>query len=199
MNEIIKHYDLLIAEDNDPVHDPAPLRAYMNKWDGAAFINALGLTHDKSVLEIGVGTGRLALRCAPMCKALTGIDFSPETARRARQNLAHCKNVKIICADFYEYEFQDRYDIIYSSLTFLHFQDKKTAVNKIARLLKPGGKAVLSLDKSQKKELDTGTRKIPLYPDNPDEITELLRESGLEITLKTQTEYAYILAADCPV
>ena len=52
--------------------------AYMNKWDGAAFINALGLTHDKSVLEIGVGTGRLALRCAPMCKNLTGIDFHPK-------------------------------------------------------------------------------------------------------------------------
>ena len=107
--------------------------------------------------------------------------------------------MKIICADFYKYEFQDRYDIIYSSLTFLHFQDKKTAVNKIARLLKPGGKAVLSLDKSQKKNWTRVRAKYPLYPDNPDEITELLRESGLEITLKTQTEYAYILAADCPV
>lgn len=29
----VTHYDLLIAENNDPVHDPEPLRAYMDKWE----------------------------------------------------------------------------------------------------------------------------------------------------------------------
>ena len=32
-SEIIQHYDLLIDENNDPVHDPKPLRDYMDKWD----------------------------------------------------------------------------------------------------------------------------------------------------------------------
>ena len=38
-NDVIQHYDLLIDESNDPVHDPKPLRDYMDKWDGQSFID----------------------------------------------------------------------------------------------------------------------------------------------------------------
>ena len=58
-NDVIQHYDLLIDENNDPVHDPKPLRDYMDKWDGQSFIDKMELNKDKSVLEIGVGTGHL--------------------------------------------------------------------------------------------------------------------------------------------
>ena len=30
---------MLTDEKNDPVHDPRPLRDYMDKWDGQAFID----------------------------------------------------------------------------------------------------------------------------------------------------------------
>ena len=53
-NDVIQHYDLLIDENNDPVHDPKPLRDYMDKWDGQSFIDKMELNKDKSVLEIGV-------------------------------------------------------------------------------------------------------------------------------------------------
>lgn len=64
---VAEHYDLLIDENNDPFRDPAQLKAYMDKWDGNEFISAMMLTGDESVLEIGVGTGRLAARVAE-CK-----------------------------------------------------------------------------------------------------------------------------------
>jgi len=32
--DVITHYNLLIDEGNDPLNDPAPLRVYMDKWDG---------------------------------------------------------------------------------------------------------------------------------------------------------------------
>lgn len=66
-DDIICHYDLLIDENNDPVHDPKPLQDYMDKWDGQAFIGQMQLDISKTVLEIGVGTGRLAVRVAPLC------------------------------------------------------------------------------------------------------------------------------------
>jgi len=37
----LNHYDALIDENNDPVYDPAPIKAYMDKWDGEVFIEAL--------------------------------------------------------------------------------------------------------------------------------------------------------------
>ena len=64
---IIEHYDKLIDENNDPFYDPPNLQDYMNKWDGPLFIDAMKLDKTKYVLEIGVGTGRLAKRVAPDC------------------------------------------------------------------------------------------------------------------------------------
>ncbi len=84
ISDVISHYDSLINQDNDPVHDPEPLKAYMDKWDGDSFIEKLYLEDNKKVLEIGVGTGRLAVKTAPLCKEFYGIDISPKTIERAK-------------------------------------------------------------------------------------------------------------------
>lgn len=73
MNQVIEHYNLLIEEGNDPVRDPRPLQDYMDKWDGQDFIDKLKLDKTKSVLEIGVGTGRLAVKVVPLCGCFFGI------------------------------------------------------------------------------------------------------------------------------
>ena len=87
MNEVAKHYDILIDEGQDPVHDPKPLKEYMNKWDGQIFIDKMQLDKSKSVLEIGVGTGRIAVNVAPKCKEFTGIDISEKTNAQAGKNI----------------------------------------------------------------------------------------------------------------
>lgn len=83
---MVCHYDKLIDENNDPVHDPEPLKAYMDKWDGNEFLSSLKLNKQSSVLEICVGTGRLAVRTAPLCRRFCGIDISPKTINRAAEN-----------------------------------------------------------------------------------------------------------------
>lgn len=37
---VAAHYDALVTEGNDPVYDPEPLRAYMEKWDRGGFHGA---------------------------------------------------------------------------------------------------------------------------------------------------------------
>lgn len=192
-NETIRHYELLIEEDNDPVRDPEPLRAYMDGWDGKAFLQALCLDGSQSVLEIGVGTGRLALRIAPGCRSFTGVDISPGTIRRAAENLADLRNVRLLCGDFMTADLSGSFDVICASLTFLHIREKAQAIRKIASLLVPGGRTVLSLDKNQSTLLDYGTRRLTVYPDDPAAITGHMEAAGLTVLPVITTEFANIV------
>lgn len=194
-NLIAKHYDALLSEGNDPVHDPEPLKAYMDKWDGQRFIDKMKLDKTKSVLEIGVGTGRLAVRVAPVCKHFTGIDISSETAKRAEENLKDLDNVKIICDDFLSAEFNEKFDVVYSSLTFMHIEEKQRAVNKIFSLLANGGRFVLSTDKNQSDTIDAGFTKIKVFPDKPDDMKMYIEKSGLHIEEYYETEFANVFVA----
>ena len=191
-NAVAKHYDILINEGNDPVHDPEPLKAYMDKWDGQEFIDKMQLSKDKTVLEIGVGTGRLAVRTTPLCKEFYGIDISPETIKGAEKNLEKYKNVNLICGDFMTYSFNTTFDVIYSSLTFMHIKDKIGAINRVQQLLKSDGVFVLSTDKNQDKFIDLGTNKIEVYPDTAEEITQCINTSGLKLLEHYETEFANV-------
>lgn len=189
---VIEHYNKLIEENNDPVYDPAPLKEYMNKYDGQIFIDEMRLDKTKSILEIGVGTGRLALRTIPLCKNFYGIDISPKTIDRARNNLSAHLNVKLICGDFMQHDFSIGFDVIYSSLTFMHIKDKQKCINRVYSLLNKSGRFVLSIDKNQNKRIDYGDRKIEIYPDNPTDTKAYIIKSGLILLNCMETEFAHI-------
>lgn len=190
---VIEHYDKLIDENNDPVYDHELLKEYMDKWDGQLFIDAMKLDKTKTILEIGVGTGRLALKTISLCKKFFGIDISPKTIERATHNLSQYQNAELKCADFMTYDFGTYFDVIYSSLTFMHIQEKQECINKIYFLLNPKGYLILSIDKNQNEYIDYGDRKIKIYPDNPDDTKEYFINSGLTLLDCIETEFAYIL------
>ena len=192
---VIAHYDRLIDIDNDPARDPQPLRDYMDNWDGTAFHMLLELKPQLSVLEIGVGTGRLAQRIAPECARFVGIDLSPKSIVRAKENLIECRNIRLICADFLEYAFTETFDVVCSSLTFMHIRQKREAVMKITRLLNPGGRAVISIDKNRQSFMDAGFGRLEIYPDDPEQLTEYFCEAGMIVEKITETEFAFIVAA----
>jgi len=193
--DVITHYDLLIDENNDPLRDPPALQAYMDKWDGQAFFDALKLDKSKNVLEIGIGTGRLAAKAAPRCKRLTGIDISPKTIRRAKENLKEHCNISYICADFNSYNFAETFDIIYSSLTMMHFENKEQILFKVATLLNDDGVFCLSIDKNQDPYINMGTHRMKIYPDSPDLIIPILHAVSMTAESVTETEHAYIIVS----
>ena len=193
--DVITHYDLLIDEDNDPFYDPPELKEYMNKWDGQVFIDTLQLDENKEVLEIGLGTGRIAVKVAPYCKRLTGIDISPKTIQRAKENLKKHSNISFINADFNTYEFKEKFDIIYSSLTMMHFENKKQVVSKIDNLLKAKGTFCLSIDKNKSKYIDMGNRKVKIYPDTLDNILSIIDETAMTVVKVIETDNAHIIAS----
>lgn len=191
--DIKTHYDLLIEENNDPFREPPALRQYMESWDGQVFQDLMELDPSKTVLEIGVGTGRIAGKTAGYCHHLTGIDISPKTIGRARDNLRHYQNITLICDDFSTHIFQETYDIIYSTLTMMHFQDKSFVISKISTLLNDGGLICLSIDKNQSKWIDMGDRRIRIYPDTPQRIIASAEQAGLRAKRLVEIENAHIV------
>lgn len=196
MVDISAYYDFLIDENNDPVYDDKPLKNYMDKWDGQDFIDKLELEGRKSVLEIGVGTGRMALRIAPLCRKFSGIDISHKTIERARQNLVNCNNINLICGDFLSYNFINKFDVIYSTLTFMHIEKKQEAINKVSTLLNCGGRFVLSIDNNSSDFLDYGELRINLYPDDIEKTTNYIIFSGLKIKEIFSTDFATVFVAE---
>ncbi|WP_200901475.1 class I SAM-dependent methyltransferase [Paenibacillus sp. DMB20] len=117
-----EHYDLLIEEGNDPYYDPPLLQEYMSNWDGPHFYKALDVK-DKVVLEIGVGTGRLAKKMLLSgCKKFDGIDISLKTLNRAKENLVDFSNAEFELVDIIDYVRPDFYDCAYSVLTFFTYR-----------------------------------------------------------------------------
>ncbi|MBQ6171832.1 MAG: methyltransferase domain-containing protein, partial [Clostridia bacterium] len=98
--------------------------------------------------------------------------------------------------DFLTYEFDRSFDIIYSSLTFMHIKEKQATIEKAARLLNEYGRFVLSIEKSQATLLEYGKRKIEIYPDNPDGILKYMEAAGLTKIEQKETEFAYIISAE---
>ena len=196
--DIIKHYDMLIEEDNDPFRDPPELKAYMERWDGAMFIEAMQLHETKKVLELGVGTGRVAAKVAPCCRYFTGIDISPKTVKRAKENLAEYKNISLICADFCEYAFCETFDVIYATLTMMHFSQKEQVISKVETLLNHDGIFCLSIDKNQEKWIDMGNRKIEIYPDTVEHMLSVVCATSLQVTDVLETDFAHIVVCVKP-
>lgn len=78
----------------------------------------------------------------------------------------------------------------------MHIEKKQIAINKVATLLNDGGKFVLSIDKNQAGSIDTGTRKITVFPDTPENTVSYIANSGLKLTEQIKTEFAYIFVAE---
>ncbi len=123
------------------------------------------------------------------------MDISSKTIDRAAENLAGFKNIRLTCADFLTYGFDRTFDVVYSSLTFMHIEDKQRAVNKIASLLNDAGRFVLSIDKNPSDVIDTGIRKVKIYPDTVDTIVKCISNAGLILLNQYDTEFATIFVA----
>ena len=177
-----EHYDMLIDENTDPFRDGKILQDYMKRWDGPPFYDALNLTKEKVVLEVGIGTGRVVQNVLDIgCKRLTGLDISPKTIERAKENLlSKYNNVELLLQSIEDFRREDHFDVAYSVLTFMHIENKEKALANIVSSLKQGGSIVLSISE-QPEWLDYG-RKLKLFPKEPEYYMEILRRLNCDIT-----------------
>ena len=93
------------------------------------------------ILEVGCGTGWLSERLAPMGE-VTAIDLSPKAIEIARQRKVPAH---LIADDFLAHDFGEApFDAVVVVETLFYLQDPKMGMEKIARLVAPGGLLALT-------------------------------------------------------
>jgi len=105
--------------------------------------------NNKTVLNLGSGTGDDTFPISKRAKEVIGIDFSPEMIRQANIRNKHA-NTKFVQADILNMPFHDEtFDVAYSISTLYYIKDLPKALKEIHRVLKPGGKALLEIGNSR--------------------------------------------------
>ncbi|MCE5237743.1 methyltransferase domain-containing protein [bacterium] len=165
----------------DPFHDPPKVAAWLAQADGPEFWDTVGDVTGKAVLEVGIGTGRVARKMLDRgCATVTGLDVSPRTLALARANLCDDRRVDYVLQDVVDFVRPDAFDLAYSVWTFFHVQDKQRALSNIVTSLKSSGRLVLSLEQTPEC-LDHGTHLVQQYPVEAARYIAWLRDLDCEV------------------
>jgi ubiquinone/menaquinone biosynthesis C-methylase UbiE len=139
--------ELLYAGDEHL--DAAYVRGYEAKAgvDAAAEVAALvrlGLGPDATLVDLGAGTGAVAIEAAKLCRRVVAVDVSPPmlAAARAAAGRAGAGNLEFVEAGLLSYDHTgEPADIVYSRNALHQLPDlwKAIALTRIHRTLRPDG------------------------------------------------------------
>jgi SAM-dependent methyltransferase len=168
-----------------------PLVAWATEWAG-------DLPSYERALEIGCGVGRNTVHFARRFARVDGIDVSPTMVRIAREQDPPANVVFAATSGQDLAAFADAgFDLVFSNLVFQHIPEDEVVASylrEIARVLRPGGVAVLQFDT---RALGLGARAaralpdrllpaarrrhIRRYPRSPDTVRAWAAEAGLVV------------------
>ena len=112
--------------------------------DELALLHGLGLDEARTLVDLGAGTGALALAAAPLCRRVVAVDVSPAmlAVLREQAERAGLRNLECVQAGLLSYEHQgEPADFVYSRHALHHLPDfwKALALQRVATMLRPGG------------------------------------------------------------
>lgn len=112
-----------------------------------AIVRLLPQTLEVSILDVGVGTGILIGQVLPKNKSvhLFGIDISPEMVKKAKRKFKGKSNVMIALGSADKLPHKDNsFEFVTCVNSFHHHPDSIQSLKEMERVLKPGGKVILS-------------------------------------------------------
>ena len=103
------------------------------------------ITAGQDVLDVACGTGVLfPFYMERKVNSVTGIDISPEMAKRAAEKHKAIANIQVLCGDVEQTEFSKKFDSIMVYNAFPHFPEPDKLIKKLAMLLKEGGRLTVA-------------------------------------------------------
>jgi malonyl-CoA O-methyltransferase len=136
--DIVEGYDRWASSYDQ---DPNPLIALEQQ----VALELIGSIQGQHVLDLGCGTGRYCALLAEAGATVVGIDLSSEMLEHARQSIGPNSPFELgqIAGD--RLAFPDgRFDLVVCALTVGHLRELQPAFAEIVRVLKNGGRLVIS-------------------------------------------------------
>ena len=148
------------------------------------------------VADLACGTGNAALLAAVRGARVVGVDAAPRLLEVARERArAHDLDVEFCAGDLLELPLDDgAFDIVVSVFGVIFASDPSRAVHEIARVLRPGGRALISAwipagpvdamlaamrDVVERVTLRSAPERFPWS--DPAAVTILAREAGMSL------------------
>lgn len=201
-----------------PLYDSAiALLTRENAWR-TMLTEAIDLKDGERLLDVGCGTGSLAVRLASIRPGadVHGIDPDPDVLGRARLKAAKARAKVEFHEGFLDDSFlagQDQYDVIASSLVFhqVPLEGKRELLAAMRRALKPGGRICIADYGHQRTPLMRGLFRATVQaldgvadtqPNAAGVLPDLIRRAGFDSvaeieTLPTATGSISILSGHC--
>jgi SAM-dependent methyltransferase len=191
-----------LSDLNTSTYDLGIGQGFRVGGDDIAFFRGLTATHGGRVLELGCGTGRVALSLASDGCEVTGLDRSPGMIAEARRKLAGldwatAARVRLVEGDMAEFDLDGVFDVVIipaRAFAFLLTPDaQRGCLARIAAHLRPGGMLAIDLfdprldlcapDAAPAHRDDTGampngnTLRVQVLDRHNDSVAQVLRET----------------------
>lgn len=97
------------------------------------------------ILDVACGTGILfPFYLERKTASVTGVDISPEMAKRAAQKFAGEPAVRVICGDVEQVRLDRQFDAVVVYNAFPHFPEPAKLIATLAALTRPGGRLTVA-------------------------------------------------------
>lgn len=119
--------------------------AYNAHYDRPALLELLGDVRGRDLLDAGCGPGLYAEQLLARGARVTAVDVSPTMVRLARERLGDQTEVRVHDLERpLDWLPDERFDLVLLALVLHHLDDRRGALAELHRVLRPGGRLVLS-------------------------------------------------------
>jgi 2-polyprenyl-3-methyl-5-hydroxy-6-metoxy-1,4-benzoquinol methylase len=127
--------DSRTAESFDQRRFGGPIGELLAAAQAEVLANMVGRIKDRTILDVGTGTGRAALLFARGGAKVTAVDASPEMLAVARRNAADQRvNVTFALGDAHALQFPDRgFDVVVSLRVLMHAPNWQRCLAELCR------------------------------------------------------------------